>query len=52
LILVVTTYTSSLYVLCEALELLVLENSYLALKMKIGFSPLLRCRSLLIHSPI
>jgi hypothetical protein len=38
LILVVTTYTSSLYVLCckgEALELLVLEDSWLALKMEI-----------------
>jgi hypothetical protein len=42
LILVVTTYTSSLYVLCVKVKpwsFLVLANSWLAPKMEIGFSP-------------
>jgi hypothetical protein len=52
LILVVTTDTSSLYVLCVKVKpwsFLVLENNWLALKIEIGFSLLLKCRSLFIR---
>jgi hypothetical protein len=55
LILVVTTYTSSLYVLCVKVKpwnFLVLRDNWLALKMEIGFPLLLRCRSLFIRSLI
>jgi hypothetical protein len=49
------THTSSVYVLCVKVKpwsFLVLRDNWLALKMEIGFSPLLRCRSLFIRSPI
>jgi hypothetical protein len=55
LILVVTTHTSSLYILCVKVKpwsFLVSRDNWLALKMKIDFSLLLRCRSLFIRSLI
>jgi hypothetical protein len=46
------SYKFPLHRLCkgEALELLVLEDNWLALKLEIGFPLLLRCRSLFIRS--
>jgi hypothetical protein len=53
LILIVTTYTSSLYVLrvkVKPWSFLVSRDNWLALKMEIGFPLLLKCRSLFIRS--
>jgi hypothetical protein len=55
LIMVVTTHTSSLYVLCVKVKpwsFLLLEDSWLILQMEIDFSLLLKCRSLFIRSLI
>jgi hypothetical protein len=55
LILVVTTHTSFLYILCVKVKpwsFLVSRGNWLALKMEIDFPLLLKCRSLFICSPI